>query len=158
MTIPEAVQLVIQAAATGKGGEIFVLDLGERIKIIDLAMDLITLSGLRPRVRGWEAREQGSGGAEERRSGEAEDWDIEIVYTGLRPGEKLCEELFFAYEKPRATRREKILLAEANIDFDGEKLRRDILELERMAHKMDMEGIKQKLKEIVPEFQPTEES
>jgi len=158
MTIPEAVQLVIQAAAMGKGGEIFVLDMGEPIKIIDLAMDLITLSGLRPRVRGWGAREQGSGGAEERRSGEAEDWDIEIVYTGLRPGEKLCEELFFAYEKPRATKREKILLAEANNDFDGEKLRRDILELERMAHKMDMEGIKQKLKEIVPEFQPTEES
>ncbi len=133
MTIPEAVQLVIQAAAMGKGGEIFVLDMGEPIKVVDLAEDLIRLSGLEP------------------------DRDIDIVFTELRPGEKLCEELFFAYEKPRTTRHEKIFVAEVASEFDGEKLRESIIELEELAHKMDVEGIKEKLKEIVPEFQPAEE-
>lgn len=134
MTVSEAVQLVIQAAAMGKGGEIFVLDMGEPIKIVDLATDLIRLSGLEP------------------------GRDIDIVFTKLRPGEKLCEELFFAYERPKATKHEKIFIAEATNDFNGEKLGRDILELERLAHKMDVEGIKEKLEEIVPEFQPAEET
>jgi FlaA1/EpsC-like NDP-sugar epimerase len=80
------------------------------------------------------------------------------VFTKLRPGEKLCEELFFAYERPKATKHEKIFIAEATNDFNGEKLGRDILELERLAHKMDVEGIKEKLEEIVPEFQPAEET
>ncbi len=86
MTIPEAVQLVLQAAALGSGGEIFVLDMGEPVRIADLARDLIRLTGLEP------------------------DRDIEIRYTGLRPGEKLFEELFGADEAYRQTRHEKIFV------------------------------------------------
>jgi FlaA1/EpsC-like NDP-sugar epimerase len=128
MTIPEAVQLVIQAAAMGKGGETFVLDMGEPIKIIDLAMDLIALSGLE--------------------SGQ----DIDVVYTGLRPGEKLCEELFRGVERVRITKHKHILIAEAD-DFGRERLHEDVLELERLAREMDEEGIKRKLRELVPEYE-----
>jgi len=129
MTIPEAVQLVIQAAAMGKGGEIFVLDMGEPLKIVDLAKDLIKLSGLEP------------------------GRDIDIVYTGLRPGEKLSEELFREGEHIKITKHEHILIAEAD-DFDEEKLHESILELKRLAKEMDGKKIKQKLGEIVPEYQP----
>jgi FlaA1/EpsC-like NDP-sugar epimerase len=128
MTIPEAVQLVIQTAAMGKGGEIFVLDMGEQIRILDLAMDLIALSGLEP------------------------GQDIDIVYTELRPGEKLCEELFREGERVGITKHEHIFIAEAD-DFDGEALREGVLELERLTREMDGEGVKRKLKELVPEYQ-----
>jgi FlaA1/EpsC-like NDP-sugar epimerase len=87
MTIPESVQLVLQAAALGEGGEVFVLDMGEPVKIADLAEDLIRLSGL----------ELGS--------------DIEISYTGTRPGEKLYEELFFGPDDATPTSHAKILRA-----------------------------------------------
>ena len=87
MTIPEAVQLVLQAAVLGRGGEVFVLDMGEPVKIADLARDLVTLSGL----------EVGR--------------DIDIVYTGLRPGEKLFEELFIPGEVYARTKHEKIFVA-----------------------------------------------
>jgi FlaA1/EpsC-like NDP-sugar epimerase len=86
MTIPEASQLVLQAATQGEGGEIFVLDMGESVKIVDLARDLIALSGL-------------------------DQDDIEIVYTGLRPGEKLFEELYFDDERRVATRHPKVFCA-----------------------------------------------
>ena len=86
MTIPEASQLVLQAATQGDGGEIFVLDMGESVKIVDLARDLIALSGLEPD-------------------------DIEIVFTGLRPGEKLFEELYFDDERRVATRHPKVFCA-----------------------------------------------
>jgi len=86
MMIPEASQLVLQAAAMGNGGEIFVLDMGESVKIVDLAKDLISLSGL-------------------------SDDDIEIVYTGLRPGEKLYEELYFDDERRLATNHPKVFCA-----------------------------------------------
>jgi FlaA1/EpsC-like NDP-sugar epimerase len=87
MTIPESVQLVLQAGALGRGGEVFVLDMGEPIKILDLATDLIRLSGL----------EVGS--------------DIEIRFTGTRPGEKLYEELFFNSENAHPTEHPKVLRA-----------------------------------------------
>ena len=86
MTIPEASQLVLQAAAMGKGGEIFVLDMGEPVRIVDLARDLIRLSGLQPD-------------------------DIEIVFTGLRPGEKLYEELYFDDEEMQPTPHPKLFVA-----------------------------------------------
>ena len=99
MTIPEAVQLVLQAAALGEGGEIFVLDMGEPVKIVDLARDLIELSGF----------EVGK--------------DVEIAYTGLRPGEKLFEELFNAAEEYERTEHGKIFVARNGVTsssaFDG---------------------------------------
>ncbi len=87
MTIPESVQLVLQAAVLGRGGEVFVLDMGEPVRIVDLARDLIRLSGL----------EEGK--------------DIEIQFTGVRPGEKLYEELFFGREQAEATEHAKVLHA-----------------------------------------------
>jgi FlaA1/EpsC-like NDP-sugar epimerase len=86
MTIPEASQLVLQAAAMGKGGEIFVLDMGESVRIVDLARDLVRLSGLKPD-------------------------DIDIVFTGLRPGEKLYEELYFDDEEMQPTPHPKLFVA-----------------------------------------------
>jgi FlaA1/EpsC-like NDP-sugar epimerase len=91
MTIPEAVQLVLQAGAIGRGGEVFVLDMGEPVKVLDLATDLIRLSGL----------EVGT--------------DIEIRFTGARPGEKLYEELFFDSESAMPTRHPKVLRAKNGI-------------------------------------------
>ncbi len=87
MTIPEAVQLVLQAGVIGEGGEVFVLDMGEPVKIVDLARDMIELSGLRP----YE--------------------DVDIVFTGIRPGEKLHETLFYADETLSPTTHEKILMS-----------------------------------------------
>lgn len=91
MTIPEAVQLVIQAASMGEGGEVFVLDMGEPVRIVDLARDLIRLSGFEP------------------------DVDIPIVFTGIRPGEKLLEELLTAEEGAEATRHERIYVVRPDV-------------------------------------------
>lgn len=91
MTIPEAVQLVIQAASMGTGGEVFVLDMGEPVKIVDLARDLIRLSGFEPEV------------------------DIPIVFTGIRPGEKLFEELLTAEEEAEATMHERIFVTKPDV-------------------------------------------
>lgn len=130
MTIPEAVQLVIQAAALGQGGEIFVLDMGEPLRIVDLAHDLIELSGLQV------------------------GQDIEITFIGRRPGEKLCEELFVAGEEYDTTMHEKIFVARNNHPVDGPALYAAVAELERLAKEMDRAGIVAKLQEIVPEFRP----
>lgn len=98
MTIDEACQLVLEAGAMGNGGEIYVFDMGKPVKIIDLAMQMIRLSGFVP----YE--------------------DIDIVYTGLRPGEKLYEELLADKENTLPTHHQKILIAKASYDFDSEKL------------------------------------
>jgi FlaA1/EpsC-like NDP-sugar epimerase len=132
MTLPEASQLVIQAGALGRGGEVFVLDMGEPIKVLDLAEELIRLSGL----------EVGE--------------DIEIKIVGLRPGEKLFEELLTEEERSRVlgdSGHEKIFIAKVE-EVDGDKLEKDIKELERLAKEMDSEGIVRKLQEIVPSYQP----
>lgn len=107
MTIPEAVQLIIQAAAIGEGGEVFVLDMGEPVRIADLAHDLIRLSGLEPGK------------------------DIEIVYTGVRPGEKLFEELVNGGETVRRTSHEKIMALNGG-DVDVEAVWRTVQQFEEL--------------------------
>ncbi len=107
MTIPEAAQLVIQAGAIAKGGEIFVLDMGEPVKIADLAKDLITLSGLRPNI------------------------DIKIEYTGLRPGEKLYEELLMDETALTSTGHNKIFI-EKPIDIEVEFIEKSIEEFKEV--------------------------
>lgn len=132
MTIPEAVQLILQAGAMGKGGEIFVLDMGTQVKIVDIARDLIRLSGFES------------------------ERDIEIKFIGLRPGEKLYEELIVVGEEIAPTRHDKILVLNhrgpGNIKRDD--LEKNIGELVKLADARDAEGIKSKLREIVPEYVP----
>jgi FlaA1/EpsC-like NDP-sugar epimerase len=127
MTIPEASQLVLQAATMGKGGEIFVLDMGEPVKIVDLARELIILSGFRP--------------------GE----DIQIEFTGTRPGEKLFEELSITGEDMLTTRHPKIGIWK-NIPMDREKLRAGMDELINIAQNQDHDRIVNKIKELIPEY------
>jgi len=127
MTIPEASQLVLQAATMGKGGEIFVLDMGEPVKIVDLARELITLSGFKP--------------------GE----DIEMSFTGPRAGEKLFEELSIEGENMQRTRHPKIGIWK-NIPMDRDKLRAGIDELATIARAGTHSGIVDKIKELVPAY------
>lgn len=128
MTIPEAVQLVLQAGALGNGGELFVLDMGEPVKIVDLARDLIRLSGLEEGV------------------------DVEIKYTGLRPGEKLYEEVLFGDEDVGETSHSKVIRVLA--DEPSEDYEPRIRELIRLAGASDDD--EQKLRaaiiELVPDF------
>jgi FlaA1/EpsC-like NDP-sugar epimerase len=130
MTIPEAVQLVLQASALGQGGEVFALDMGEPIRILDLARDLIHLSGL----------EVGE--------------DIDIVYTGLRPGEKLFEEVFLASEEYLPTRHAKIFASPNGLYDSIGALERAVDELIPLAQWADEGRIRAKLREIVPEYEP----
>ncbi|NOR84016.1 MAG: NAD-dependent epimerase/dehydratase family protein, partial [Ardenticatenales bacterium] len=145
MTIPEAVMLVLQAAALGKGGEVFVLDMGEPVCMVDLATDLIKLSGLKPRVQG-------------RDGGEGNDWDIEVVFTGVRPGEKLFEELFVDGEGYGRTRHEKIFVAMNGGDCDDGRPREEldamVDRLIGLAQAGDRAGVVRTLKEIVPQYEP----
>jgi FlaA1/EpsC-like NDP-sugar epimerase len=126
MTIPEASQLVIQAGAMGRGGEIFVLDMGEPVKIADLAADMIRLSGLRV--------------------GE----DVHIEFTGIRPGEKLYEELHTAGELHLPTNHTKIRVAQC-VQTDYRVISTLIDQLEEKAHD-SREVILQSLQQIVPEY------
>ena len=131
MTIPEAVSLVLQAGAYAKGGEIFVLDMGEPVKILDLATNLIKLSGYRV--------------------GE----DIQIVFTGLRPGEKMYEELLMNEEGLKETANKMIFIGKP-IEFDEELFRSQLVELEREA--MDeTSDIRAAVGKIVTTYQPAEE-
>jgi FlaA1/EpsC-like NDP-sugar epimerase len=135
MTLPEASQLVIQAGALGRGGEVFVLDMGEPMKVLDMAEELIRLSG-------FEVGE-----------------DIEIKIVGLRPGEKLFEELLTEEERSGVlgdSGHEKIFIAKVG-EVNREKLERDVKELERLAKEMDAEGIVRKLQEMVPSYKPNRE-
>ena len=127
MTIPEAAQLVMEAAVFANGGEIFVLDMGNPVKIYDLAEKMIKLSGL---VVGE---------------------DIEIKVTGLRPGEKLYEELLMDEEGLSSTKNQKIFVAKPNV-IDFEKLTNDIDILLSFAKSEDTDKLKNKLKEIVPSY------
>ena len=144
MTIPEAVQLVLQAAALEQGGEVFMLDMGEPVRIVDLAEDLIRLSGLRPHVRG----EGPEGGVRGR------DWDVEIVFTGLRPGEKLFEELCVDGEEYASTPHEKVFMlrnghAAPPCPVD---LERAVGELADLCRHGDGDRVRAKLREIVPNY------
>jgi FlaA1/EpsC-like NDP-sugar epimerase len=132
MTIPEAVQLVLQAATLGNGGEVFTLDMGEPVKIADLARDMIELSGLQ--------------------LGE----DIDIVYSGLRPGEKLYEELFVPGEEYRRTSHEKVFIAHNASSFVPANLMQAIAALRVAAQEDDPAAIRLLLQSLVPQFhQPT---
>ena len=127
MTIPEAVSLVLQAGAYAKGGEIFVLDMGEPMRIDDLARNLIKLSGLKP------------------------DEDIKIEYTGLRPGEKLYEELLMAEEGLQKTAHEKIFIGKP-LEFDREEFLKQLQELKKEAYQ-DGEHIRESVRTIVETYQ-----
>ena len=127
MTIPEAVRLVPQAGAMGRGGEVLLLDMGEQVRIVDLARQLIRMTGLR------------------------EGADIEIVFTGLRPGEKLYEELHSDAERARLTRHERIVTWDLDAR-DEASLSAEVAQLEALAIQGDRESVKRQLQTIVPEY------
>lgn len=131
MTIPEAVQLVLQASVLGHGGEVFVLDMGEPVRIVDLAADLIRLSGL----------ELGR--------------DIDIRFTGLRPGEKRFEELFIDGENYRRTAHQQIFIAANASAFVPDTLAWDLSKLYAAARADRHSDIVEWLRRLVPEYQPT---
>lgn len=126
MTIPEAVHLVLQASAMGKGGEVFVLNMGEQVRILTLAEDLIRLSGLEPGK------------------------DIEIVFTGIRPGEKLSEELWDKDAIYQPTQHPDIVLLEDEDIVGGEELHRTVNELIHLAREGDAASIVRIFDEFVP--------
>ena len=127
MTIPEAAQLVLQAGAFAEGGEIFILDMGKPVKIYDLAKDLVKLSGFVP------------------------DVDIKIEVTGLRPGEKLYEEVLMSEEGIKKTSHNKIFVAKP-ASYNIEELKKEFKELDTLCQIGDDEGIIKKLSEVVPTY------
>jgi len=130
ITIPEAVLLVLQAGSMGKGGEVFVLDMGEQVKIYDVACELIRLSGFEP------------------------EKDIPIVFTGVRPGEKLFEEVLNAEEGVEHTAHSKVFKAKIGRELSGGSLEQKINQLENMARLQDRTAIIRTLREIVSTFNP----
>lgn len=129
MTIPEAVGLVLQATFMGQGGEIFVLDMGRPVKIVDLARQLIELHGLRP------------------------DQDIEIRFTGLRPGEKLFEELSHHQENHEPTSHPKVMRFVSEPRSLAE-MQTALAALEQQLHTLERNQLKLRIKELVPEYRP----
>lgn len=125
MSIPEAVMLVLQAGAQGRGGELFILDMGEQIKVVELAKNLVALSGL------------------------TLGKDIELKVVGLRPGEKLEEELLLDKEQDAVTRHNKIFVSRDTAGFDRRWLHRNLKKLGQLAHVMDEDAVVKLLKEIV---------
>jgi FlaA1/EpsC-like NDP-sugar epimerase len=128
MTIPEACELVLEAATMGEGGEVFVFDMGESVKIINLAKKMITLSGMRV------------------------DRDIEIKFTGLRPGEKLYEELLSTDENTLPTHHPKILIAKVNVpSYSYMDIQMNLMQevLEEGGNNNDLVS---KIKEVIPEY------
>ena len=132
MTITEAAQLVIQAGAMARGGEVFILDMGEPVKIADLARKMIELSGLTVR------------------DADDSDGDIQITTVGLRPGEKLHEELLIGHN-PQSTNHPLIMMALEN-HLPLPVLERELLRLERAMNDNDVCAVHDILREIVPEF------
>ena len=131
MTISEATQLILQAGAEGKGGEIFVLDMGEPVKIVYLAEQMISMAGFRPRE------------------------DIDIVFSGLRPGEKLYEELFHESEQLSATNHEKLLLARfRSVDWNAFNASLDALLANCDAY--DEQALRRSVVDLVPDYRATE--
>jgi FlaA1/EpsC-like NDP-sugar epimerase len=126
MTIPEAVQLVLQASELGQGGEIFVLDMGQPVRILDLATDLIKLSGLEP------------------------GRDIKIVYTGIRPGEKLNEKLFLEGEDYRRTKHSKIFVATDGNAVEAEMLEQVVIELINLTGQMQSQNATEQMRVLLP--------
>jgi FlaA1/EpsC-like NDP-sugar epimerase len=130
MTIPEAAQLVLQASSIGKGGEVFVLEMGEPVKVADLARNLILLSGLQP------------------------ERDIKIRYTGLRPGEKMFEELNLRYESLTPTSHEKIRSYVSHQNPDTAQLIASLNRLRAIAESQDVASLVLLLKELIPDYNP----
>ncbi len=131
MTIPEAVLLVLQAGSMGRGGEVFVLDMGEQAKIYDVACELIRLSGLEPHK------------------------DIPIVFTGVRPGEKLFEEVLTAEEGVESTTHPKIFKAKIKRSLGPDILREKIEKLEILAQMRDRKAIARTFQEVIPTYHPS---
>ncbi|MDO8725087.1 MAG: nucleoside-diphosphate sugar epimerase/dehydratase [Candidatus Methanoperedens sp.] len=132
MTIPEAVQLIQQAVTIGNGGEVFVLDMGDPIRIVDLARNLIVLSGFIP------------------------EQDIKIIFTGLRPGEKLFEEPLSKREDVSATKKDKIYIS--NLMKVNDNFTKDLDELQQIIYIDDTDSLIRKLMEIVPTYKPNREA
>jgi FlaA1/EpsC-like NDP-sugar epimerase len=127
MTIPEACELVLEAATMGEGGEVFVFDMGESVKIVNLAKKMITLSGLRV------------------------DRDIEIKYTGLRPGEKLYEELLNNDENSLPTHHPKILIAKVNTPTYA-FMEIQVAEMLQLLADGGNNELVAKIKQVIPEY------
>jgi FlaA1/EpsC-like NDP-sugar epimerase len=126
MTIPEAVYLVLHAASLGEHGEIFVLNMGEQVRILDLAEDLIRLSGLEPGK------------------------DIEIEFTGIRPGEKLSEELWDEGDQLKSTAHPEVLRLEGETQLTGAELNKALEELVRLARDGENQAILALLDQFIP--------
>jgi FlaA1/EpsC-like NDP-sugar epimerase len=133
MTIPEAAQLILQASVMGGGGETFVLNMGEPVRIVDLARQLILLSGLNP--------------------GE----DIRIEFTGIRPGEKLCEELHLSGERTLPTGHEKISVFAGTTSLPFDQMVHDLARLRKACETRDLRSVVVELQRLVPDYTLGEE-